>query len=305
MDVLASGYPSLDYIFTVSHSPTVGSTALILRDPDLPTYGGCGANVAVGLSRLGHTAGVGMIIGDDAAGRGYTDYLRERAVDTQNVIVVSETKTSYSYLFRNPQGEYQNFFFAGAADVWQGTLRLHGLETLAYGLVTVAPFAYNRQFVELLREVNVPLIWQLKPDIYAYPREAMLSFARSSRVILMNRIEADYLTACLELDDLRALLAGETQTLVVTQGAAGAVVHTHEGTWSIPAVAVSVVDPVGAGDGFTTGFIAGLLRGHPPAVSARWGAVVASFVLEQTGCQTNLPDETAFQRRYKEHFGSL
>lgn len=304
MKVLASGYPSLDHILPVSHSPAVGSTALILSAPDAPTFGGCGANVAVALQRLGESAGVAMVIGGDPAGHEYRHYLVERGVDVRNLIALEDEKTSFSYLFRTPDGEYQNFFYPGAADAWRGTLSLSGLTELTWALVTVAPFAYNQQFVRLARGGGVPLIWQLKPDIYAYPHDGMVEFASASRIILMNGIEADFLCAALGIDGVRGLLGETTHMVVVTRGAQGVCVHTRHGEEDIPGLLVEVVDSVGAGDGFTAGFIAGLLNGRDPGVCARWGTIVASFVLERIGCQTNLPDKETFERRYTEHFGT-
>lgn len=303
MKVLASGYPSLDHILPVSHSPDVGSTALIRSMPAAPTFGGCGANVAVALQRLGQSAGVGMVIGGDPAGEAYRAYLDSQHVDVRNLIVLPDELTSVSYLFRNPQGEYQNFFYPGAADAWHGDLTLKGLQELSFGLITVAPFAYNRQFVALLKAAGVPLIWQLKPDIFAYPRDAMIEFARRSQIILMNRIEADFLCTSLNLSDVRDLISKTTQMIVVTRGADGVCVYTRDVSEEIEGLPVEVVDPVGAGDGFTAGFIAGMLNRRDPGICARWGTILASFVLEKVGCQTNLPDKQTFFGRYKEHFG--
>jgi sugar/nucleoside kinase (ribokinase family) len=64
------------------------------------------------------------------------------------------------------------------------------------------------------------------------------------------------------------------------------------------------VDPPGAGDGFVAGVIYGLYHGLPLSISARIGAVLASFVLESWGAQTSLPDPVALQRRYRAAFGS-
>jgi adenosine kinase len=305
MDVLASGYPSLDYIISVSHSPGVGDTALVtLPPPDVaPTIGGCGANVAVGLCRLGFRAGVGMVIGDDQRGRAYQDYLESQGVDLSHLIVLPGTKTSCSFLFRNPQGEYQNFFFAGAADAWQGKLRLDNLPQVGYGLITVAPYHYNRQFLEQLAVANIPIIWQLKPDIYAYPPEGVQLFARCSRYILMNHLEAGSILNSLGLKQVSDLLKDMTQAIVVTRGSAGVTLVDPTGEWSVPSIPAQVEDTTGAGDGFTAGFLAGILRGLDLLTSAKIGVVVASFVLEKIGCQTNLPTWETMQMRYKEFFG--
>ncbi|MCA9881394.1 MAG: hypothetical protein KC708_00415 [Anaerolineae bacterium] len=307
LDVLATGYPSFDTIFPVSRSAAVGETALIQALPDdgQISFGGCGANVAVGLSRLGFRTGLAMILGNDALGNSYCDYLGQQNIDQSNVICMPGEQSSHSYLFRNPDGEYQNFFFAGAADAWNGDLTLHGLEQVRYGLVTVGPLHYNRQFVEQCASANVPIIWQMKPDIQAYPPESLSLFLQASEIILMNRFEADLLLTATGARSLSDLLRSKTQVIVLTRGADGVTVYADGEQVAVPAIQTHVVDTTGAGDGFTSGFIAGVLRGRDHETSARLGAAVASFVVEKIGCQTNLPTWEDVLKRYEENFGSL
>jgi sugar/nucleoside kinase (ribokinase family) len=307
LDLLATGYPSLDTIIPASRSPATGETALIDApiDDERASLGGCGANVAVGLARLGLHTGVAMVLGDDAAAERYSAYLAAEGVDVQNLSRLSGHATSRSYLFRSPDGDYQNFFFPGAADAWQGELSLVGLAQTRWGLLTVGYYPYNVQFAAALSRVGIPLIWQLKPDVAAYPRSGLEQFARDSRIIFCNRIEADYLCRGLGLDDLRELLARETRLLILTMGNAGSRVLTRDGAWDVPAVSRKVVDTTGAGDAFTAGFLAGYFRDYAPHVCGQIGAVVASFVLEQIGCQTNLPTWAQMQERYTEFFGEL
>lgn len=307
LDVLATGYPSFDSIFPVSHSPKVGETALIQAPPDEANglFGGCGANVAVGLSRLGLKAGVAMILGDDTLGASYQAYLRQQNVNQANVICTPGMKTSRSYLFRSPDGEYQNFFYAGAADEWRGELRLDALAGLKYGLITVGPFYYNQQFVKQMAAANIPVVWQMKPDVQAYPVDSVALFLESSEIILMNHIEAEFVRAAAGVQAVRDLLRGKTQVILVTQGAAGVTVHTKNTQTTTVPIVTQVKDTTGAGDGFTAGFLAGVLKGYDVEIAARMGLIVASFVLEAIGCQTNLPDWYQMQTRYEEQFGSL
>ncbi len=308
MDVLATGYPSLDYIMPVSHSPGVGETALLDTIPDdsKATYGGCGINVAVALTRLGFRTGVAVVLGDDYAGSLYRSRLRDQQIDLTDVTTIPGTHTSRSYLFRNPGGEYQNFFYPGAADQWNGTLALRSLPGAHYALVTVGPYRYNRQFVGLVRAAGVPLVWELKPDIYAYPAEAMREFAAASTYILMNHIEAQFVAKTLGIRQPGQLLNDTTRAVVVTHGKEGCQVYTPDECLEVAAVPVeNLADTTGAGDAFTAGFLSGILRNHNYRVSAQIGSVMASFVLEQIGCQTNLPDWSHMEARYKTSFGVL
>ena len=61
-----------------------------------------------------------------------------------------------------------------------------------------------------------------------------------------------------------------------------------------------VVDASGAGDAFNAGYIAGILRGHDTYTAVKLGCAAASFVIEQWGCQTNLPTWEAVMKRYGE-----
>lgn len=306
MDVLVTGYPSIDHIARVSHSPAVGETARLESVPNRATFGGCGINVAVALQRMGFGAGAAVVLGDDDFGRAYRDHLVALGIDTANVITLPGAPTSRSYLFLNPDGECQNFFLPGAADAWSDTLALHGVAQYRYALVTVGQLAYNRQFVARTRAAGVPLVWMMKADVYAYPPVVLREFLDASAIVIMNDIEAGYVMRELSLSSLGDLLGAQRRTVVTTRGAHGADVITLNGSVTVPAVPVTAVaDPTGAGDGFASGFLAGLLRGTTPVASAQLGAVVASFVLEAVGCQTNLPDWTAALARYREFFGEF
>ena len=70
----------------------------------------------------------------------------------------------------------------------------------------------------------------------------------------------------------------------------------------IPAVLVESVDPTGAGDAYKAGFLVALVKGFPLEICGRVGSVTASFVVEQIGCQTNLPDWERMKERYIRHF---
>ncbi len=307
LDVLASGYPSLDTIFAASHSPKVGETALLDKSPahQRPHYGGCGANVAVALSHLGFRAGVAMVVGDDEPGRMYLKYLDQLGVNVQDVTVLNGVYTSQALLFRDPNGEYQIFFYPGAADAWHGDLTLNNKGQTRYGLVTVGNRRHNMAFVEQLCEQNVPLIWQLKPDIAAFPKADAAYFARKAELILMNHIEAEYLLDAMNLTRIPSLLNEQTHTVIVTNGKDGITIYTSDREVNVPAVAAHIEDTTGAGDGFTAGFIAGLLQQRDAVISAQIGSVVASFVLENVGCQTNLPTWATMLPRYAKYFGAL
>jgi ribokinase len=159
--------------------------------------------------------------------------------------------------------------------------------------------------VAQLARYDVPLIWQLKADIAAYPRGALEQFARASRMMFCNQLEADYLLRGMGMNSLAELFALGVQIIVLTLGSAGSRILTHESETVIPTVPCDVMDTTGAGDAYTAGFLAGHFRRYGLEVCGRLGAAAAAFALESIGCQTNLPTWEQVVMRYQENFGSL
>jgi fructokinase/2-dehydro-3-deoxygluconokinase len=82
----------------------------------------------------------------------------------------------------------------------------------------------------------------------------------------------------------RALCGGE-RIVVARQGDQGASVTTPEETFHVPAFPVHVVDTLGAGDGFSGGFIAARLARIGVREAARWGNAVAAFKIGRAGAR--------------------
>ncbi len=51
----------------------------------------------------------------------------------------------------------------------------------------------------------------------------------------------------------------------------------------VPAVPTNVIDPTGAGNAYCGGFLAGYVQTSDVLTAARYGAVAASFLVEQAG----------------------
>lgn len=74
----------------------------------------------------------------------------------------------------------------------------------------------------------------------------------------------------------RALLDTGLWSVVLTLGAAGAVMANKEGVWAVRPPAIKAIDPVGSGDSFLGGLVAALSRGEPPEEALRAGAAAGA-----------------------------
>jgi len=81
----------------------------------------------------------------------------------------------------------------------------------------------------------------------------------------------------------KALLDRGVGAVVLTAGARGSVLISSEGTLTVPAFEVEVVDTTGCGDAFTAGFLRGLSLGHDSERAATVGSATAAQVAQGLG----------------------
>lgn len=308
LDILATGYPGFDYIMRVSRSPRADETAIILDPPGIPTRtpGGCPNNIAVAAARLGLRPGVIVVIGDDERGLRIREILQEEGVDTRGVRVVEGGKTAQTYLFLNQEGEHQTFYYPGVSDKDEVGLNLSGTlaEDVQWGVITVGNATHNNRVTEWFVEHGVAILWSLKNDPYSYPRQLIERLVDVSSVVVMNRTEALRLKELIQVETLEGLFSRGVESVILTLGKQGCRILEPDGEGQVDAVPPkTTVDPTGAGDAFTAGLLFGLCQGVSTVKACRFGAVVASYVLEAWGCQANLPDRSQLQERYEAVYG--
>ncbi|MDT8899434.1 PfkB family carbohydrate kinase [Thermanaerothrix sp. 4228-RoL] len=306
-EVLVYGYPSFDYIMRVDHFPVAGETSIILDPPGIPspTPGGCANNIAVALSRLGINAASCIVIGDDEEASKMKKSLENEGVSTDYIITVPNGKTASTFLFINPEGAHQTFYFPGCADD-SISLNISGVkfDHLKYGVITVGNSRHIREFMETLYSADIDLVWSLRNDPHAFPLSLVQLLVERCNILVMNHFESQQLLKSLGYSSLQQILKGCSKIIIETFGAAGSKVYIGDQIFTIPAVKPrEFVDPTGAGDAFLSGFLCGLIKNLQINTAARIGAVVSSFVIEAWGCQSSLPNWANVVQRYREVFG--
>ena len=96
-DVLCAGIIVADHVCTpISHIPAAGH--LVMAEHMLLTIGGCAANAAVDLVKMGERAAVAGRVGGDVFGRVVADMLREYGVDVSAMKVSPDADTSQTLI---------------------------------------------------------------------------------------------------------------------------------------------------------------------------------------------------------------
>lgn len=299
--ILCTGYPSIDYIAHVHRPEVAGGTRIIKRHWTGGTAGGCAANVAVALSRLGLRTRVSFAVGSDEESGMYLERLEQAGVDVALVDRLKGEKMPRSYFFVDDTEECELFFDPAASRAWEGPQNLD-LTGCRWLIVAVGPPRATQRFMREARRQGIPVVWQLKRDREAFPATAIQEYLAASEIVFANEGELQDLCHQLGVRAPADLLRFGPKTIVVTLGARGARLTDEHGTTEVCALPATPVDATGAGDAFAAGFLFGAYHQLPKLHCLRLGAVLASFVVEAWGCQSNLPSLEEAMQRYERAF---
>jgi sugar/nucleoside kinase (ribokinase family) len=305
-EVLCAGIVVADYVCTpVSHLPAAGE--LVLADRILLTIGGCAANAAVDLVKMGVRAAVVGRVGADHAGRVVADMLREAGADVSALQVTLGRDTSQT-LIVNVAGQDRRFIHTfganaavSAADIPMDLVRR--CRALYLGGYLVMPSIRQDELVPVFAaaraagaktalDVVVP-----GPGEYLAQLEQILPYVD---VFLPNNHEAQLLTG--QADPVRQAEHFHrlgARTAVVTLGGEGAVLveagtRLRSGVYAVP-----FVDGSGGGDAFDAGFLYGLLHGLGPEDCLRVASALGASCVRAIGTTPGVftrPECEAFLR---------
>ncbi|WP_063837105.1 sugar kinase [Phaeacidiphilus oryzae] len=137
-----------------------------------------------------------------------------------------------------------------------------------------------------------PALWRDPDRDPAVLRE----LAAAADLVLCGADEAEAVFGTGDPLELRALLPGPG-TLVVKDDSSAATAVDRDGTVTVqPALRVRVVEPVGAGDAFAAGYLAGTLRGYGQTGRLRLGHLTAAATLVVSGDHGAPPPAPAVER---------
>jgi fructokinase len=248
----------------------------------VPKLGGAPANVAVQLARLGVTTALVSAVGDDPLGARLVLELAVEGVDATRIAVRKGWRTGVTLVEVDADGERRFYsltdrradlslairdidaaFVRGFAAVHTGTV----------GLRNRAPRAATNKLVDvasaagMLVSLDVNLrfgMYRSRADLLRRARAAVKrahvvkATAEELRVLLnARRRTAPTALAC---TFFRKLAGPETQLLLLTLDADGALAGTRQRLVLVPAPAVRVIDATGAGDAFVGAALARLVE---------------------------------------------
>ena len=301
LDVVGVGsWTNFDHLFVVERLPEPGDTVQIIGVIETVAevfFGGCAPNNVAAVAKLGGRTGLIGVVGQDFVTRGYWQHFEQLGVVLDGVTVVQNDLCGHSFLYSDPNGQSICLSHLGVGA--RQTEYEPNPAVLTQTKVAVMNYRFDSHTLRaahLVKDADGLVI--VSGALMTAPDYAS-AFVDTTDILICTDHELEQLIAHLRLDNRNALFERGLQAIVATRGKRGSQILTPEHTVTVPiSKAARVVDPTGAGDSFVGGTAFGLAAGYPIEVAARLGAVVASFVVEERGCQTNLPTFDQAAERY-------
>lgn len=268
---------------------------------------GAETNVAIGMARLGLKVGWASRLGDDSMGRFLLAALRGEGIDCSHVAVDPAGSTGFMFKGKtldasDPPVEYHRKGSAasrmGTADIDQdwllGARHLHA--TGVFAAISATTLAAARQSMDLMRTAgrSVSFDPNLRPTLWAsteHMRASVNDLASRADWVLPGIDEGRLLTGESSAEGIARFYRQRGASLVVVKlGKDGAYFDGVAGTGGVTSFPVeTVIDTVGAGDGFAVGVISGLLDGLSVPDACQRGAWIGARAVQVLGDSEGLP----------------
>ncbi|KRM74870.1 sugar kinase [Secundilactobacillus collinoides] len=270
---------------------------------------GAELNVAIGVARMGFNSSYVSSIGKDFTGNFIKHELATNHVDTSYLFQKEHSYTGFYFKTRVSHGDPQIAYFRAGSSVNQITesdidsIDLTGLKVLHITGISLAlsENAYRAALSLISKAHHMGAIVTFDPNIRKQlwqSEKTMIAtineVASLADVVFPGLKEGQKLTGYSNPQSIaNYYLAGSyTKLVILKNGTIGAVAFDDkQRTVSVPALQVDkVVDTVGAGDGFATGIISGLLDHLSLEDCLRRATTIGALAVQSEGDNTGYPD---------------
>jgi 2-dehydro-3-deoxygluconokinase len=263
-------------------------------------------NTAVYLRRSLGSAGKTAfltVIGEDPMSADLADDFARQGLDDRLVFRAPGRLPGLYLIELDARGERSFHYWRGesAARGWMAALKAAGGAAALAGAdlvflsgisLAILPTADRLEALDLLADLRgrvgrIALDPNVRPRLWRDPaeaREAIEAAASLADIILASQDDGAWLwrqpDPVAQIETYRALGCRE---VVVTLGAAGALIQADGARTGLASRAGHVVDTSGAGDSFNGAYLAARLTAEPPLEAARAGQALAARVVAQPG----------------------
>lgn len=267
---------------------------------------GAELNVAIGLTRLGHSATYTTKLGNDPFGKRIVMSLTDNKIGSEFVTYSDTNPTGFMLKGKVTSGDPQIFYFRknsaastiSAEDIENVDFTKYGYLHLTGILPALTKSTREATFrlIEKAKENGVFVSFDpnLRPQLWEN-RETMIEvineLASKADIVFPGEAEGEILAGSREPEKIGEFyLALGAKAVVTKVESRGAVISTADGNEFVPGFKVKeVVDTVGAGDGFAAGTLSGIMEGKSLYESVLRGNAVGAIQVTHRSDNEGLP----------------
>lgn len=300
-EIVSIGEVLIDLVAT--EQPAGGSWKLVAN------AGGAPANVAVGVARLGVSAGFVGCVGNDGFGRFLIDTLQSNGVDCQCVAVHEKYPTTLATVTLDENGDRSFAFYrSNTADTEIPVTDkvkeyISGAQIVVFGAVSLAHPDGRESVLSLLGAVRDGLVAfdpNYRPSLWKSEEEAreiIGKVIKQADIVKVSEEELEFLTGGTTTRDAQKLMANH-RLFLVSRGEKGCSVLTASGNaYELPAFRRKAVDTTGAGDAFLAGLLTAISlapdclteEGEKLKDAVQFAQAAAAVSVERYGAIPSLP----------------
>lgn len=309
LDCLCAGILFADVVGSpIERAPEAGE--LVPAERIQLSLGGCAANAALDLAKLGVGVGIAGCVGNDVFGQFMADTLKRGSVDTAGIARVEGINTACTMII-NVRGQDRRFVSSVGANARMTVEHipadwLKQARVLYLGGYLMLPGLETQAMAQLLRKARsagcqtvVDVVHIGSPN----SMDALATILPETDVFLPNDDEAAALTgqSC-PMEQAAVFRRLGARTVVITQGEKGSVLVGDDLRLRAGVYPTEFVGGTGSGDAFDAGYIMGLLEGEDPSGCIRWGAAMGASCVRSVSATDSVftrPEAEAFMRQHE------
>jgi fructokinase len=259
--------------------------------------GGAPMNVAYHLHQHHIETAIITRVGSDQLGMEIKQWFAEIGIDTTYIQVDPLTATGKVYATPDAKGN-MNYEIAKPA-AWDSITLDESVRSLVnqtgyfvYGSLASRSLVTRQTLLSLLESAAIKIMdINLRPPHFS--KESLVKLMSKADILKLNEEELELVSTWFpgtrnKKDDIRRLSERfNINTIIITRGAAGALLYLNDNYYDHPGYQVTVVDTIGSGDAFLAGMIVKLIAGADPNESIDYAARLGAFVAgSKGGCPT-------------------
>lgn len=290
--IVVIGSSNIDLIMKMERLPKRGET--VTNAIFVQTFGGKGANQAVGAAKAGGEVYFVNCVGDDRYGAAIIENMK--AVGINADYIFQETGVASGTALIMIGGEGDNYIsVAPGANYRLSPAHIDRVKDLiTEAAMVVLQYEITEETlhyaISSATTAGIPVMLNLAPA-----RPVQAGTLKKLEYLIVNEIEAEFLCgipvnseAAIEYA-VESLLAKGPKTVILTLGTQGSFIACGDKRKKVPAFKVQAVDTTAAGDIFCGSLAAALVEGKTLEAGVRFASAAAAISVTRLGAQPSTP----------------